>query len=38
MEYHHLLHDIDEFHGGLENGGERTVEALVNSGWIAWTL
>jgi hypothetical protein len=38
MKYHHLLYDIDEFHRGLEDGSERTMEALINPGWVTWIL
>jgi len=38
MKYHHLLYDINKLHRGLEDGGKRTMEALINPGWITWIL
>jgi hypothetical protein len=38
MKNHHLLYDVDELPCRFEDGSERPVEALVDSGWIARIL
>lgn len=38
MKDDHLFDDADQFHCGLEDGGERSMEPLIDARWVAGIL